>query len=87
MEATLNNNDLLELGYKLVADIKIMLTNKFYYRKEDSEYEILLIFSSYKEGHPTVIISKITDNLFNTIFDGKIKNKTELSKVLEQVTA
>lgn len=89
MKTTLNSDDLLELGYKEEDFLKQPISaNKLYYRKENSDYGITIRFNFYEDEYPNIHIYRIRiGDKFDTFFAGKIKNKAELSKVLEQVTA
>lgn len=77
----LDKEDILESVFILTGKPK----NKFYFRTEDDRYGITLRDNFYENGLSNVHIYEFRGEGIDTLFRGKIKNKTEFIKLLKQL--
>lgn len=85
MESRLTDKDFNELGFTIKSFTQGIPPNKIYYRDANDVWGITARFNFYKDNYPNMHIYKIEEEIFRTFFSGRIENKAELIKVVEQV--
>jgi hypothetical protein len=76
---TITIKDIESLGFVLEG---APTDTKRYFRTEDESFGITVRDNFYKDGQSNIHIYSIVGDKFQTYFSGKIKNKTELIKLL-----
>jgi len=77
----LDRLDIEELGFVFIAS----QNSKMYFKTKDDKITVAIRFNFYIGGFSNVHVYKINLEKVSTLFLGKIKNKSELRRLVQQI--